>query len=404
MKITAPRLSFRTAFWAAAAALIVLVLVWAFRPRPILVDTAEIGRGELVVTVEDEGRAQVRDVYVLSAPAGGQMLRVEKEAGDHVHAGDIVARLLPPSSGLLDARTEEQALAAVRAAEAGVEGAGERVRQAQADYDLAATEARRTETLAERGVAPLAARDRARRDLRTAEAALAAARAEGNMRAAELASARARLAAPDAAPVGNAMLDIVAPVSGRVLRITQESATVVTAGSPILEIGDAADLEIVAEFLSSEASKIEDGAIVMVERWGGTPDSLPGRVRRVEPFGFTKVSALGVEEQRVNVIIDLEDAAAAAAAGLGHGWRVEAAVVTARAPEVVQAPVSAMFRNDGDWAVFVIEDGRARLRAIEIGLNNSEQAEVLAGLDAGEQVILYPGEQITNGVRVRPRS
>lgn len=404
MKLAMPALNFRTLFWGGAIVIVVLGLAWAFRPRPQLVDVAEVVRGELVVTVQDEGRARARDVYVLSAPTSGQLVRVEKEPGDHVRAGEPAAMLLPPASSFLDPRTEEQAQAAVAAAEAAVAAAADRVRQAQADLDLAAAAAMRIETLADEGFASEAARDRARRDLRTAEAAAAAAQADRERAQAELASARAQLSAPAAVQgAAGATLSIRAPVSGRVLRVTQESETVLSAGAPIMEIADPADLEIVAEFLSSEAARIAADAPAALHNWGGQPDPLPGRVRRVEPSAFTKVSALGVEEQRVNVIIDLEDPEAAARAGLGDGWRVDAAVEVWRADDVLTAPVSTLFRSDGGWSVFRIEDGRARLGPVEVGQDNGVEAEIVSGLEAGDVLVLYPGEQISDGVRVRSR-
>ncbi len=388
MKLRLPALNFRTLFWGGIGLVILIGLFWAFRPSPVLVDAAAAGRGELVVSVQDEGRARVRDVYILSAPAAGRLARVEKRAGDSVMAGEAAAYLLPPASSFLDPRTEAQAQAALAAA-------ADRVRQAQADRELAATEAARIEALAADGFAALAVRDRARRDLQAAEAGLSAARAE-----------RDRAAAAMAAPEGGAEagpLAVRAPVSGRVLRVVQESETVIAPGAPIMEIGDPRNLEIVAEFLSSEAARITDGAAVSIRDWGGQPDPLPGRVRLVEPYGFTKISALGVEEQRVNVIVDLQDPAAASAAGLGHGWRVDVAVETVRIEDAVLAPVSALFRVDGGWAVFRMEDGRARLTPVDVGQNDGVQAEILSGLESGQTIVLYPGEQISDGVRVRAR-
>ncbi len=396
------KLNFRIVFWTAVTVIVGAALVFAFRPTPLLVDVAEVARGGMTVSVRDEVRARVRDVFVVSAPIGGQLLRVEKEPGDPAHAGETVARLLPPTSGFLDARSRDEANAAAAAAEAALAAAGDRVRQASADYDLAATEAERFESLAETGVAPIATRDRARRDLRAAEAALAAARAESRVREAELAAARARLAGPNA-DGGGAILEIAAPVSGKVLRVTQESEAVVAPGAPILEIGDLADLEIIAELLSSDAARVQDGADAAIENWGGEPDPLAGRVRRVEPSGFTKISALGVEEQRVNVLIDLEDPAAAAEAGLGDGWRADVAITLWRGEDVLQAPVSALFRDGEQWATFRVENGRARLRPVRIGRDNGEVAEVLDGLEAGDRLILYPGEQVADGVRVASR-
>lgn len=397
------KLGFRTIFWGAAALILLALLVLAFRPRSIPVDTAVATRGEMVVTVQDEARARVREVYVLSAPVAGQLLRVDKEAGDPVAEGEPAARLLPPAPAFLDSRSRDEARAAVTAAEAALAAAGDRAAQAAADRELAATEAERYEELAERGVAPIATRDRARRDLRAAEAALAAANAERRARQAELEAARARLADPAESDGPAGTVAITSPVAGRVLRVRQESEAVVAAGQPILEVGDPADLEIVAEMLSSDAAKIAEGAEALIESWGGEPDPLPGHVRRVEPSGFTKISALGVEEQRVNVLIDLDDPLAAARAGLGDGWRVEAAVVIWRGDSVLQAPVSALFRDGEGWAVFRIAGGRAALTPVRIGRDNGDVAEILDGLSEGDRLVLYPGEQISDGARVTGR-
>lgn len=395
------RLNFRTAFWGAAALVLLALLAFAFRPQPIEAELAQVTRGEMTVRVRDEGRTRVREAFVVSAPLAGRLLRVGNLVGESVRAGQAIATIQPSDPSLLDERTRREVEAAARSAQAAVALAREEQKRADAQLATASAETDRVERLAAAGFASRSALDRARLERASAVAAANAARAGVSARAAELDAARARLITPDQIGSGGRSVEIRAPTSGRVLRVLQESESVVNAGAPILEIGDPGGLEIVAEFLSSDAVQVRPGAEAVIDAWGG--EALKGRVRQVEPFGFLKVSALGVEEQRVNVIIDLLEAPPQGAA-LGHGYRVEAAVTTWQGRGVLRAPVGALFRREGKWAVFRVEDGRARLRTVEVGRNNGEVAEIRSGLSAGDVVVLHPDRTLAAGDRVRRRA
>lgn len=401
MKRTRFGLNFRTLFWAAVALALAALIVFAFRPRPVMVDLATVSRGPLTVAVRDEARTRAREIYVVSSPVAGRVLRVGNRAGERVEAGAVVAMVQPAPPTLVDERTRREIQAGVVAAEAALRLARSERDRADAQLAHARLEAERTEILFASAVASRAALDRARLDLRTAAAALDNARAAIGVREAELQAARARLIGPEGAGASGRAVIVRAPAGGRILRVLQESESVVPQGAPLLELGDSGDLEIVAELLSTDAARIPAGAPAMIEAWGGGPP-LRGRVRLVEPFGFRKVSALGVEEQRVNVVIDPVDPPAVWAA-VGHGYRVEVAVTVWRSEAAVRVPVAALFRHDGQWAVFKVVRGRARLQTVEIGQDNGDLAEVAAGLRPGERVVLNPNQAISEGTRVRSR-
>ncbi|HYD27717.1 efflux RND transporter periplasmic adaptor subunit [Brevundimonas sp.] len=394
-------LNFRTVFWTFAAVALAALLIFAFRPRPILADYGETSRGPLTVAVRDEARTRARDVYVVSAPVSGRLLRVGNRAGERVEAGAVIATIQPGPPALVDERSRQELQAGVRSAEAALALARAELDGAEARLAHARTTAGRTETLFAASIASRSALDQARLDVRTAAAAVSNARAGVDVRQAALEAARVRLTDPSGTSATARAVVIRAPVAGRILRVLQESESVVAQGAPVMEIGDASDLEVVAELLSSDAARIQVGAPAVIDAWGGEP-ALRGRVRQVEPYGFLKISALGVEEQRVNVIIDPVDPPAAWWA-VGHGYRVEVAVTVWRAEDVVRVPVAALFRDQGHWAVFKVVEGRARLQPVEIGQNNGDLAEVRAGLEPGEQVVLHPNQTISDGARVRPR-
>jgi HlyD family secretion protein len=396
---------------AGVAILLAAAFSYAFWPRPLIVDMGQTVREPMMLTIDEEAKTRVRDAYVVSAPVAGRLLRVDVKPGDSVTGGEtIVARMLPVAPTPLDIRAREQARAEVNAAEAGMRVARADLDRALADKSLADTDLQRTQTLRSRGTVAEAALDRAQREARAADAAVATARAAITMREADLANARARLInfSDDPGPTNSAAEDskpmvLKAPVSGRILRVMQESETTMAAGAPILEIGNVSnDLEIVAELLSTDAVRVETGARVIIEDWGGEND-LAGTVERVEPWGYTKLSALGVEEQRVNVIIRFDDSPEARKS-LGHGFRVEARIVVWEDEDALTVPSSALFRENGEWAVFEVADGVARLRRPEIGRNNGIQAQVLRGIDEGRTIILYPGPGLSDGIRVERRT
>jgi HlyD family secretion protein len=386
-----------------AAGVIVAALVQAFRPQPLPVDLAEISRGPLHVNVEAEGQTRVADVYVVSAPLAGRMQRIEVQAGDRVVAGEtILASIRPTASVFLDVRSRRQAETSVQTARAAMNlGSAERDR-ARAELHYAKSELARAETLARQGNVPVRTLDRARLSLRTARAALNTARASLAVRQSELDTAEAALIDPLAIGGGtDCCIALKAPVDGQVLRLLQESEQVVAAGTPLVEIGNPRDLEVVVDLLSSDAVRVEVGAATEIVGWGGA-HPLPARVRRIEPFGFTKVSALGIEEQRVNLIIDFTGPAESRAR-LGHGYRVEARISLWHGENVLRVPVGALFREGNDWAVFLASDGAAHLQIIELGRRNRRQAEVTAGLEPGAWVILHPSDRISEGSTVAAR-
>lgn len=389
------------------AALVAAGLFYAFMPRAVPVDLVEVGSGPLTVTVEDDGVTRVREVYVVSAPVSGRVLRIDAHVGDPVTAGaTLLATILPSDPSFRDVRTQAELEAAVHAAEAAVALAAADIRRNQAELDYAQADYERSRRLFAQGHIAEAAMDRARRELRTREAALATARAALRQRESELRSAQVALMAPSAQARGDVdanqcCFQVRTPVSGRVLRIHQESEAVVAAGSRLIEIGDPADIEIVVDLLSRDAVRVSPGDTVRVERWGGE-GALNGRVRRIEPFGVTKVSALGIEEQRVNVIIDLTDPRERWER-LGHGYQIDAQIILWHGETVLQAPLSALFRRGEEWAVFRVNNGRAQIRTVTIGRTNRRAAQVLGGLEAGDRVVAHPSDRVRDRIRIVPR-
>ncbi|MBJ6373441.1 efflux RND transporter periplasmic adaptor subunit [Sedimentitalea arenosa] len=386
------------------------ILAAAFWPRPVMVDLGAVTRGSMMVTIDEEGRTRVAEAYVVSTPVAGRLQRVQVDPGDPVVRGEtVVAHMLPINPAALDVRTREQAQAVVRAAEAALRVARADLNGAIANRDLAETELTRARQLRERQIASEAAFDRAQQNFRIAEAAVETAEAAISVREADLANARAQLIGFDdqglAAAIGNAGSDdipLYAPADGRILRIIQQSETTLPAGAPIMEIGDIdGSLEVVVDLISSDAVQVEVGDPVVIEDWGG-PQALDGQVRRIDPFGITEYSALGVEEQRVPVTIALTGQAEQRRA-LGHGYRVEARIVIWRSEDALRVPASALFRTGSDWSVFVAQNGTAALRVVRIGRNNGVVAEVLEGLSEGERVILYPSAAIADGLAVAER-
>jgi HlyD family secretion protein len=385
----------------AAVALIVLaIMAVALWPEAVEVDVARVTRGPLQVTIDEEGETRVHDRFVVYAPVAGRLQRIELEPGDPVTRGKtVVARLAPTPSPLLDARTRAEYQAAVDAARAAVG-------QARADRDRAAAaleQARRTldrqESLVEAGAIAREQLEEAQTAAKTADSAFRAAEAAVSRAEQELRLAQARLQSP---PARGPAVDVVAPVDGVVLKRLRESETVVPAGEPLLEIGDPQRLEVVADLLSTDAVKVAAGSQVSIEQWGGGR-ALQARVRRVEPSGFMKVSALGVEEQRVNVIIDFTEPAEAVRA-LGDSYRVEVRIVIWQAEDVLKVPVGSLFRRGDDWAVFAVDEGYARLRTVQLGQRNNDEGQILKGLDTGQTVVLHPPDTLADGARVAPRA
>jgi HlyD family secretion protein len=381
-----------------------VALALLFRPAAVPVDLAKVGRGPLMVSVSDEGETRVRDMYVVSAPVPGRMRRIELEAGDSVVADKtVIARIEPSDPASLDVRSAAEARASVDAAAASRTHAAAQVRRAQAELEFAQSELARIRILARSHTVSENDLDSAERRAKTADAALGEARAEQQVRESEYHVARARLMTP-ASRSRTADCDCVtvySPVSGDVLRIVTESEGVVQSGTPILEVGDPDKLEVVVDLLSSDAVQVQAGQRAVIEAWGGSAP-LEGVVRRVEPFGFTKVSALGIEEQRVNVIIDIKEPRQQWQR-LGHGYRVEPRIVLWEGPDVLKVPLSALFRQGARWAVFVADGGKAVLREVDIGHENGLEAEVTSGLEVGDRIVLHPGDRVAPGSRLEER-
>ncbi len=394
----------RRGAWMLAAAMAAGLLVWAFAPRPVEVETVTVIRGPFRKTVDEDGKTRVRDRYVVSAPIHGRLLRVDLKVGAAVEPGMLVARLAPAAPTPLDARTEVEYRERLGAAEASGSRATANAERASVALEQAKAEATRASKLADQGFTSRQALENAQREVELRTKELAAAQFDGQAAEHQVAMARAALTRyrQDAGGrVTGAVWEIRSPVAGRVLRVVQESEAVVAAGSPILEIGDPQALEVMVDVLTADAAAIRPGAMVELDHGGAAP-VLAGRVRLVEPAAFTKISALGVEEQRVNVLIDFA-ARPAAWENLGDGHRVDARITVETADDAVLVPVSALFRQGDGWAVFAVSGNRAQLRPVTTGARNGMVAIVHAGLDPGAEVIAYPADAIADGVSVKAR-
>lgn len=380
-----------------AALAVLAFLVWAFLPRAIEVELAEVAPRTLEVAVEEEGEAQIREVFTVSATIAGRLQRIGLHAGDAVTEGQPVASIGPAAPILLDSRSRAVAEATAAAAQAATDLARAQLDQAEATLDFMTAEALRAKELFRREALSQRAYDNAIREERTARAAVSSAVANLAVREKELESALAVLRSETARPASSCCVEIPSPISGKVLRVLTESEQVVQPGTPILELGDPGNLEIVVDLLSRDAVRVAEGAQAAVTGWGG-PD-IPAVVERVEPSAVTRVSALGIEEQRVTVVLALTGAPEDWQA-LGHGFRVIARIAIWREDGVLTIPVGALFRDGPDWATYVVRDGRAVLQRITLGERNEDYAQVLTGLAAGDQVILHPSDQLSEGAAV----
>jgi HlyD family secretion protein len=370
-------------FWIAAAVIVAVVIVLSMLPESIEADVARIDRGDVRVEVVDEGRTRMHDVYVISAPITGRVLRVAVEPGDEVAAGAVVARMSRAAAGFLDTRSDLQARAAVIAAEA-------QLRSAAAELSLAEREHKRSMELLASNLIAKSVADQSEARLDAARAALDASKAEVT---------RARSAILDASATDNGTVNVKSPSAGRVLRVPQESEAVITVGTPILEVGDPTLIEVVAEFLSQDAVKMKAGAKAQIENWGGPP--LPAVVERIEPVARTKISALGVEEQRTNVILHFTPEATNKPEA--HDFRVDVRVVVGEAKNAVRAPLGALFRKGDGWAVYKVMDGRAVLTDVVAAEADGQYRAITSGLTEADEVIVFPSNTITDGARVKAR-
>lgn len=388
----------------AVGILLVAGLVWAaIRPVPVPADLVEVTQGPMEVTLDVDGKTRIREIWDVSAPIAGTAMRSPVRVGDQVVRGEtLVGVVKPVSPSLLDRRSRIQAEAAVHEAEAALTAAVSQLNQAQADLAYAKTQYDRAKTLSDRGVGSSAQFEDAAQMLTVREAARDAAIAARVMAASTLDRVRAALIGPGdlSDEDGSCCVEIRAPATGLVLEIDQFSERPVAIGERLLSIGDPADLEIVAKPLSRDAVRIPDAARARVERWGGA-GTLEARLRRIEPSAQTEVSALGIEEQRVEALFDFVDLPPGSTR-LGHGYAVLLRIVLWQSPDAVRVPIGALFREGADWAVFVVQDERAAPVVVEIGQRNESMAQVLGGLVEGDVVIAHPGEKIAAGVLVEP--
>jgi HlyD family secretion protein len=387
---------------AAVAAGVVALVVVALREKPVAVDVAVAEAGMLKVTVDEDGATRVKDRYVVSAPLTGSLARIELDPGDAVKQGELLARLVPLSPALLDERTKQSAEARVAASLAAQRQAKAMVERARAAQDFVKKDVVTQRELADKGVAARDSVERSELSLRTASADLDSARFGAKVADYEVEMARAALGrlGKRERPGAEEQFLVSAPVSGRVLKVLHKNEGVVQAGTPLVELGDPAALEVVVDVLTSDAVNVRPGAEAALVEWGGA--SLLASVRVVEPSAFTRLSALGVEEQRVNVVLD-PAGPPEPWAKLGDGYRVKAEIVTHRKDDALQVPASAVFRRDSGWAVFRVDGETARLTDVRIGLRTQRRVEVVEGLAPGARVVLHPSDRIRDGAKIQVR-
>lgn len=387
-------------------ALLIGLLAVVFAPDPIIVDTALAKRGPMVVTVSSEGKTRVKEQYEVAAPIAGRLLRVGLKAGDRVIAGEtIIGTIEPPQPQFHDARVNAELEAKVRAADASKGLALADLERAKADFEFAKREQERNRTLSTIGAISDRILQQVDRDFKMREAAVVVAENVVKQKVSELELAKASLSVPSASsaiegPLPAPNLEVRAPVSGRVLNVLKESESIVSPGMPLIQIGDVTKLEVMLEMLSEDAVKVREGTSATLEGWGGK--RLNAKVRRVEPSGFTKVSALGIEEQRVRVLLDFTDPPETWQA-LGNGYRVNAKIAIWSGDNILKVPMGSLFRDGNRWASYVVSGNTALLAHLEIGNFTDAEAQVLEGLAEGAAVILHPSDRVTTGAPVKAR-
>lgn len=384
-------------------AVIAAAIVYGFIPKPVPVETVAVERGLLRVTVDEEGKTRVKDRFVVSAPVSGYARRITLDVGDAVNKGAILVEIEPRRSVVLDPRARAEAVARVAAAEAALKAAREDARAAAADAEYAASELERIKSLFEGGFVSKDSLEEAEAEQRRRQAYLKSAEFAVEVAVFNLEAAKTALRYSGTGVKGkdSGMVRLRSPVSGRVLKVIHESEGAVAEGEPLVEIGDPRALEVEVDVLSEDSVKVAPGTRAIFDRWGGG-EPLDGVVRVVEPAGFTKISALGVEEQRVLVISDITSPPEVWSR-LGDGYRVEASFIVWEGSDVLSVPMSALFRHKGGWAVFVYDGNRARRRVVEVGHRSGLTAEILSGLKEGEIVITHPDDSIDDSTRVKPR-
>ena len=380
----------------------VSLLVYAFIPNPILVDMDTVKRGDVLVTLDGEGKTKIHDIYVVYSPIEGRVTRLESEQGDTVVAGEtVIANMSPADPRFVDSRAEIQAQADIQGAQAALGFEEAQLARAQAELEFSKAEYARADQLYRSGNVSIARIERADLLVKLRETELNTALSGMEVAQSVLTAAKARLFQPGDNDGDSSSLLVHAPVSGKVLRILHKSEGVIQSGTPLVEVGNPEDLEIVIEMLSRDAVLVEAGDTALIKRWGGTED-ITAQVRVVSPSGFTKISALGVEEQRVNIYMNFIDGPAKWR-GLGDAFRVEASIIVDRSDDTLFVPISALFRFEGQWSVFQVVDGVAVRQAVEVGRMNDQIAEVLSGIADGDQMVVHPGSGVVDGVRVERR-
>lgn len=376
---------------------VVAALVLATRPTPVTVETATVARGPLQITIDEAGRTRVRDRYLVLAPLSGDLARITLRPGDKVEHEGLLARIVPQSPALLDPRSRAEAVARVGTARAASQQAQANVLRAELALEHARGDADRLGKLAASGSLAADEAEHAAFEAKLRAQELASARFGADVASHEVGMVSALLARYGDTSKGRDAFEIRSPIAGRVLRVLQPSAGMVSPSAPLLELGDPTELEVVVDVLTEDAVRIPPRARVVLDRWGG-PQPLSGHVRLVEPSAFTRISALGVEEQRVSVVIDFDDPLARRAE-LGDGYRVEARIVTWQAQDATVVPASAVFRHGDGWATFVVANGTASLRSVRVGRRGSFDVQIESGLTVGDRVIVHPSEKVRDGVR-----
>jgi HlyD family secretion protein len=382
---------------------IVAALYLAMRPQPVLVDIATVAAGPMKVTINREGITRVQNIFTVHSPMAGRVSRTALKEGDHVMANTtIVAAIHPNDPPFLDRRTEARLRAAVEVARSAIALSNVEHRRALSALTLAESDLERARTLAQSKTISARQLQLAENTRELAAAQVESAKATISLRKAELASAQSQLMQPEASTPELidrvCCVELTAPIDGVVLNVLVKSERAVTTGTPIMEIGDVSDLEIAVELLSSDAVRISEGAAAIITDWGG-PRDISATVVRIDPAATTKVSALGIEEQRVNVILEMSQPELQ----LGHGFRVFVQITEWQSDNVLQVPLGALFRVDGDWTVFVVRDEIVAAVAVEIGRINDEIAQVLGGLENDDHVVLHPSDQLSDGAAVAIR-
>lgn len=393
----------RTVVWVVIGILVLAAIVYAMLPKPLVVELASVAKGPLVVTVEGDGKTRIKDRFVVSAPVTGQMPRLDLHPGDNVKLGGMLTQIAPIEAPLLDPRSRAQSEAQAKLARAARSQASTRVKMAQTALDYEKNELTRVKQLFASGGVPQATLDAAELKARSAAAELESARfgeriAQFQLETAEAAVVRQKAGAGQD---DGLRVEVRAPIEGTVLRVFQESAGLIAAGAPLIELGDRAAMEIVIELLSTDAVAVRPDARVLIDRWG-RDEVLEARVRLIEPSGYTKISALGIEEQRVNVVADFTGPREAWSA-LGDGYRVHARIVIFENPDALKVPLASLFRHGDGWAVFGISGDKASLRKVEVGRRSLTEAEIVSGLAEGDKILVHPSEKVADGTAVTPR-